>query len=392
MQVSGQFSRSGFALQFFGDASFSRLQPLAADFAQLKPLRDFAPQGSAQVDLNFFAPWLPSIDPNTGADSQAAIVGSTRLENAQLHTSWLPEPVLIASATAQFTGASVTWTSTRASFNGIALRGSASYATTCADPAGCPAQLSLDFPALDAASLQSAILGAGRHDEFLEAILSRVEGPAPPWPALNAAIQAGTLTIGDLKLTKASASVTVRGRLVNLVSFDATTLGGTVHSTGSIQSATDGPQYAVNVDFNNLKLAAAGDIFHENWGPGNISGYTTLSLRGYSNLAASTTGSFYWTLRGGWGGNWTPTSPFHGHPTWLAAGTIANQTLTIHSVPAQGTIGFDRKLDLTWTNPAKKPARSKAGAAQRSTPAHITGTLAHPTISARASASHSPQP
>lgn len=396
MQVSGGFTRSGFSLHFTGEASLARMQPVVADFAQLGPLRDINAKGSAQTDLTFAAPWVPSFNPNTGADSQAAIQGWTRVEHAQIKPAWLPEPLEVVTATAQFGDGTITWANASISVNGIDGKGSASYPTACADPAGCAAQISLDFPALNAAALQSALLGAGRHGEFLEAILSRVESPAPPWPAINGTIHAGTLSVGTLKLTNATASVSVRDHRLNLLSLDGTVLGGSAHASGSVQAVSGGPQYALNLTWTGIKLADAGGLFHENWGVGSVDGHAALNLHGYSGLASTATGDFRWIINGRWGGDWTGTasgvepSPLDtvetlagktgkshkSGPQWVASGTIADQTLQIKSGPAKGSISFSRKLNLLWNQ------QSKTSQDETVSPdtLHIVGTLAHPTI------------
>lgn len=395
MQVSGGFTRSGFSLHFTGEATLARMKPVVADFAQLGPLRNIAAKGSAQADLTFSAPWVPSFNPNTGADSQAAIQGWARIEHAQIKPAWLPEPIEVATVTAQFGDGAITWANANISVNGIDAKGSASYPTVCADPAGCAAQVSLDFPTLDAAAVQSALLGAGSHGEFLEAILSSVESPAPPWPALNGTIHAGTLSIGTLKLADATASISVRDHQLNLLSLDGAVLGGSAHASGTVHAASGGPQYALNLTWTGVKLADAGGLFGEDWGAGSADGHVTLNLHGYSGLASTATGNFRWMISGRWGGDWTGTtsgaevSPIYtseilksssrkAGAQWAASGVIANQTLTLTTGPARGTISFNRKLNLVW-NPAPSNLRTTESEAPTTWAAlHITGDLAYP--------------
>lgn len=423
MQVSGQFTRSGFTLHFTGKSSLERLQPIARDFAQLHGLYALtATSGIAESDITFTGPWLPPINTETGANVPAAIQGWTRLQHAVIKPAWLPEPVEIISATAQLSPNSITWNNASIAINGIAAKGSVSYATTCVDPAGCPAELTLDFTTLNAAALQSVILGAD-HGEFLQAILSTVESPAPPWPALNGTIHAATLTIGTLRFTNARAAVTIHNNLLNILSLDASTLGGITHITGSVEPSSDGPQYALNLTAAGINLREAAAMFHEDWGAGSVNGQVALNLHGYSDLAASATGDFRFALTGNWGGNWItpettesnpsllnaseavpPNSPnpvsstsvrksAH-QPQWIAAGTIANQTLTFTNGPASGTIAFDRSLNLDWTTnapsgpaptaalPEPQPELGETSAdsqvAPSNTTLHITGTLTQP--------------
>jgi hypothetical protein len=397
---------------------------MARSLSQIHALSALATKGTAQSDLTFAGPWLPSINIETGAATPAQLQGWTRLQHAALKPAWLPEPIEIVSATAQFgpnniTPNSVTWANAAITLNGIPAKGSASYPATCDNPAGCPAEVTLDFPTLTAADLQSALLGAG-HGEFLQAILSTVESAAPPWPALNGTIHAATLTIGNLKLTNARAAIAIRNNRLNLLSLDAATLGGSTHITGSIEPSSDGPQYALNITTAGIKLPEAAALFHEDWGTGALDGQMRLNLHGYSNLAASATGDFRFLLNGNWGGDWTASPPennpstqppsqepdqtadqpepallnasqslsetpgqtaAHGpksarQPQWAAAGTIASQTLTLTKGPVRGTIAFDRTLNLDWTtthlpatSAAKTTAQSEAQSEAQSDPA-----------------------
>ena len=399
MQVSAQFSRSGFGLHFTGESTLARLQPIARDLAQLHALQILALKGTAQVDLTFAGPWIPPIDTETGANIPAQIDGWARLQHAQVKPDFIPDPIEIATATTQFGGGSIIWINASVSVDGIEAKGSVSYPANCDNPAGCPAKLNLNVPTLDAAALQSALLGAGHHGELVQAILSTVESPAPPWPALNGAIHAGTLSIGTLKLSDANATIVVEKNRLNIVALDAAALGGSAHIAGSIEPASDGPKYALNCTWTGVKLVQVADLFHEKWGPGSINGDLNLKLYGYSDLAATATGDFHWTVNGNWGGIWTvPASPIIPGPgpllpvdsqvttpevpsRWTAAGTISNQTLVITKGPAQGTITFDRKLDLDWTRASKdddSPIPSFDPGSPEQQPVQITGTLAQP--------------
>lgn len=398
MQVSGQISRSGFTLHFTGEGTLARLQPVARDIAQLHALDSLASKGTAQTDLTFSSPWILPVTEETGASVQ----GWVRLQHAEIQPAWLHDPIQIATATAQLGNGTITWANAGISVHGIDAKGSASYPAPCNDPSGCAAQVDLDFPTLDAADLQSTIFGAS-HGEFLQAILSQVESPTPPWPRLNATLHAATFSLGRLKLKNARASINVHSGGLDIVSLDAGALGGSTHVTGSIQTA-DGPKYALNLTWTGVKLAQAASLFPEkgaaeDWGTGSIDGQTNLNLHGYSGLATTATGDFRWIVNGNWGGSWTasPTQPslrnaslsasrsyasaepLHGPwpnsstNSWTAAGTIANQTLTLNKGPLQGTITFDRKLDLVWV---RTQPGTRAAAAPPSL--RITGTLAHP--------------
>lgn len=394
MQVTGQFSRSAFSLHFTGEGAIARLQPVVSDIGQLRPaLENLAAKGTAQVDLSFSGPWIPPINIESGASSQAVTApsmmrGWVRLEHAQLKPAWLPEPIEIETATAQFGDGSIAWADAGVSVNGIVANGSVSYSTACDNPQGCPAQVNLDFPTLDAAALQSALLGAGRHGELLQAILSQVESPAPPWPAIDGTLHAGTLSIGSLKLNNARAAITVRDRRLNILSLDSSALGGSAHATGSIEATSDGPKYALNLTWTGVSLAETAALFHEKWGTGSLDGQMSLNLHGYSSLASTATGDFHWILNGNWPRDVADFTLLDVQQAksksahWTASGTIADQALTLQKGPARGTISFDRKLNLDWNEAETRAEHAAAARTQNSArnqpPLQITGTLAHP--------------
>ncbi len=244
--------------------------------------------------------------------------------------------------------------------------------------------------------MQSALLGADRHGEFVQAILSTVESAAPPWPPLDGTIHIGTLSIKNLKLNNARAAISIRGNRVNILSLDAAALGGSAHVTGSIEPASDPTKDALNFTCADIKLAETAALFHEDWGTGSINGQMNLNLHGYSALASTATGDFHWILNGNW-----PPSP--AGPTllnaaqtksksaaaaqWTASGTIANQTLTLEKGPLQGTISFDRKVDLAYS---RKAATNATQISQ--SPTRITGTLADPVTEEPADPLASPTP
>jgi len=410
MQVSAQLSRSTFSLRFTGESSLARLQPVTADFSQLQPLQALAAKGNAEADLTLSGPWLLPVSLEPGPTTQSQLRGFVRLQHAQLAPGWLPEPINIDSATVQFGKLSaqlnapdaITWANATISINGITATGSVSYPAWCEDPAGCAAQVNLDFPSIDAAALQTAVYGPNR-GAFLQSLLSQVESAPPAWPRIAGTVHAAAFTVGTLRLANARAAITVQNGKLNIASLDASTLGGSAHATGAIQNTSNGPAYTLNLTWAGVKLPQVAALFHEKWGTGSIDGQSTLKLQGFSSLAASATGTFSWTINGPW-----PGTPSEARPStqsgatapsivrtrqvlplrlslvrlypqlahWSASGTIANQALTFTKGPATGTISFARKLNLNW-----KPVSSAFLSAKKPAIA-ITGTLAHPLIAA----------
>ncbi|MGB7189580.1 MAG: hypothetical protein WBD10_05545, partial [Acidobacteriaceae bacterium] len=397
MKVAGEFSRNGFSLHFTGESAVARLVPVAQEFGQIGAMGALAAKGTAQADLTLAGPWIPAVDADTGANVNAPVEGWVRLQHVEVKPGWLPEPMEIGSATAQFGGGKVTWSDASVSIGTagdaaggrIAAKGSASYPAVCVDAAGCTAQVDLEFSSLNAGSLEAALLGKGKHGEFLQALLSRVESPAPPWPALHGTVHAGTLTVGDLKLTDANAAIAVENHGLKILALDANGLGGSAHLTGSVATGQDGPQYALDVSWSRVKLAQAGALFHETWGTGSIDGEMKLKLHGApTKLAATATGDFRWLVKGKWGGSWegpgreagAKPAAIAGSSRWAASGNIEHEVLTLTRGPALGTIGLNRKVNLNWSGAGAGLERAAAEGAGRD-PLHISGTVARPVVS-----------
>jgi hypothetical protein len=407
--LSGEFTAAGFALHVAGRAELARLAalsqssgPLGSSLAGLAAATA-GPPAIADLDLALTGPWMTP--PNDGS-AAASAQGWLRIEHAQARLDWLPEPLEIASATANFSPGKVIWTNASVTVNGIAAHGSYSSCDGMEDcPAGALGRFSLDIPTLDAAALESALIGAGRRNELLNAILAQVGRKTAPWPALEGTVHVGALSLGNLLLNDARGGLSIRGNRLTITSLDAGALGGSVNIAGSIDAAGNRPAYALTLNWVGVSVPQIAAVFHEKWGTGSVSGNATLTLEGYSasDLAASAQGAFRWDWLKGSFGSGAPLalqatltakaspdettnagvekasfdaiqgakfSPAH-FSRWIASGTIADQSLKLNSAgrtnPVAGTISFDREIDLSWP-------------AGNDTTLRIRGTLARPAV------------
>lgn len=414
-ELSGQFTAGGFALHVAGPADLLRLAALSKSSGLLDSslIALSAPAGgpppTADLDLTVAGPWMSPVNGAPAPAPSTIAQGLLRIEHAQAKFDWLPEPVQIASATANFSPDKITWNNASVTVNGIAAHGSFSYPLRC-DPAdNCGASgaggpigsFDLDIPTLDAVALESALIGAGRHNELLSVILAQVERKSAPWPSLEGAIHVGVLTLSNLTFHDVRSTLRVKGSRVEIASLDASTLGGSVNIAGSVDTAGSRPAWSLNLNWSGVSVSQVAAIFHEKWGAGTANGAASLTLEGYStaDLASSAHGAFHWDwVRGSIGsiGSGAPLSaeaPAEGAtaslektslttmPTagfspahflrWHASGTISGKTLKFdppaRSNPVTGTINFDRELDLSW--PAVHDATL-----------HIRGTLAEPAV------------
>jgi AsmA family len=382
-QVSGEFTSAGFNVRFSGQSGVGRFKSFSPAFNALRAsATHLAAQGIADVDLTFSGPWLaepsPSADPQSGSASR--VQGWLRLQNAQAALDWLPEPVQIAAATLNFGDGRVRWTNANASINGVILRGSADMALHCEGGMACPAHFNLDVPQLDAAALQSSLLGAGRHGELLNAILAEVGRKTAPWPEIDGQAHVGVFTLGKLALTDVRSSISVKDHRLQITSLDASVLGGSMHANATVEASGSKPQYSIETNWSGIHVADIAPLFDEDWpATGMMDGGVHLVLQGYSlsDLAGGAQGTFHWLWHAG---SLLPPSdpPVGGAATlahfneWSANGSVANRTLTLNKAgaanPVTGTISFDRRLDLLWPDAAS------------GTPAHIGGTMTNPAV------------
>jgi hypothetical protein len=373
-QISGKFTAQDFTLRLAGQAQIASLSQLSPALGPLRSsIAKLTPQGTADMDITLSSPWLIG---STGP-APATFQGWMRLQHAQAKLDWLPEPIDIAAAALDFDGSTLHWSNANLSVNGVALHGSADFPITCAPDAECPAHFNLDLPSLDAAALQSSLLGAGRHGELLDTILAQVERKTAPWPASTGQVGATSLQLGTLALHNARASMNIHEHRLEILSFDAATLGGELHAAGSVDAAGAAPNYVLDLNWTGINIAQASALFHEKWAAtGIIDGGAHLSMQGYASdaLTSSAEGTFHWVWNNGslLSGPSTPANSFQ--PTrfnrWMASGKITGKQFVLdHATaanPVSGTITFDRKLDLVW------PGKNEQGI-------HLTGTIAKPT-------------
>ena len=379
--LSGAFTPSGFQLRAAGQADLVRLAALArssgllgSSLATVKAV-ETAPAPPADVDLTFAGAWLTPLNSTVPLTTT---VGSLRIQHAQAKFAWLPEPVEIDSATANFAPDEITWSNAAIAFGGIAARGSFTHAVGCPPSEDCnllgseppAAHFDLDVATLDLAALQSALTGASRKNQLLNAILSEVGRKAAPWPPLDGTVRIGTLTLAGLTMHGAKGDVRIRGSRLNITSLEASTLGGSVDITGNMDAGASSPAYSLNLNWTGIAVPQIAAIFHEKWGAGTMSGKASVTLAGYtaSDLAGSARGTFKWDwTRGSLGPavdgpatlrpasltrpqatNFSPARFSH----WQASGTIAGSALKLEpspgTNPVTGTVTFERAIDLSW--------------------------------------------
>jgi hypothetical protein len=402
--ASGAFTSKEFNLYFVGPASLTKLSALTSDFGVLHtPLTSISQRGRANLDLAVQAPWIQGVAPAQADQSghpELAMVarGTMQIQNAEWKTSFLPDPVEIISATVRIDPAQIAWSDVSLTFHHIPARATLNYPATCdgldsdsigthseadavATPLRCPAHFTLEMATLNAAGLQSALLGAGDHGELLDSLLARIESHTANLPATEGTIRAANFTLGTLTLHNALASLTAQGSHIRIVSLDGAALSGTMHAAGGIDTTGHSPAYSLKLDLNHISIADAAALFHERWGTGTISGSAQLKAQGFtpSALAESATGNFHWDWQKGTLAGIADTASISlaRFDHWTSDGTIQDSKLTltqgqlIHNDETgaiTGTVSFERQINLRLTTATGQQT--------------IAGSIAEPTVEA----------
>jgi hypothetical protein len=375
--VDGRFTPAGFDLHLGGVASLTRLKAFGKTFGLL------GGAGTAALDLGVRGKWLLPVP-----DSEHPVIGSTAegsiaIRNAELTTSYLSQPLRIASAQAILSPTQMEWTNASISYGKLEAQGTLEYPTLCASGTTCAGHFSLVFPTLDLAALQSTLLGTSEGGQLLRQIIDRIDRRSVKWPDLTGTVRVGALSTGKLVVHDATGALDISGNSIKIRSLNGHLANGTMHLAGLVDASGGQPEYQLDVQVTNAAPSALGSIFDEHWGSGlaNFSAQITMSGFEAQDLARSATGSLRWDWTKGGLAAEEPlpvaAQPFLHFDQWSADAAIAESTIKItHSllargqeaIPLSGTISFDREIDM------------KGGSAEH--PFAITGTLQHPEVKA----------
>lgn len=370
--VSARIAYPGFEIHLAGSASVARLMAAAGRFGWMENAFTVAtPHGHAQLNTTTQGTWLGPLSQGTGMGT----TGTMRIQDAVLQPPFLHGPLQVPSADINLSPGQVAWRNVALRFAGLSMRGSIQYPAECDQPTPCAASFTLQPGPLNAATLEAAM--EGKRPGFFGRILAdTLGGNAPaPWPPLHGQIQTPSLQMGKLTLHNVSATIQADGKTLTIESLDGSALGGMIHASGAMSLQSGTPQWTLSTSITGAKPSQAVTLFHEDWGKGLIDAQAKLSLAGWNSsaLASSAGGSFQFT----WQKGTIPGAPgsLAHFDRWTAQGTIANRALTIsgggiararHTEPVRGTIGFDRRLNLTMQT--------------RKGPVRVDGTLAAPVV------------
>lgn len=403
-----RISLAGYQVGVRGQAAIARARELAhaAGISQSEALDSLAGD-PLSVDLTAVGPWMPkelapavntvtASAPPTQKQSPPAenatafipvadsLTGTVTLRNANWKADYLANHVQISEATLQLDGASLHWEPVAFSYGPVKGTVSLNVPLHCPSelpaPQPCPIEFQMQFGDLDAAVLESALLGAQEKTTMLSDLIDRLHPAAsPPWPALQGTVKADSLLLGPVTLHEISADLRVLPTGVEFSSLDAGLFKGSIHVAGSLDKPAndkDKPAYTFEGGFEKLDVTSIGALLGLRWSGAPMNGNGKIELSGYTakDLAASARGAVHFECRGGAIGN-QPSESSKAGPVpavlgrfnrWTADANLANGALTLNQSlvsagarkqAVQATVTFGDPPTVSFTAPKQVAAK-----------------------------------
>jgi hypothetical protein len=292
-------------------------EPIAVDLtaegpwmpAEEIPLESIAPAEAARVSAPESPAPAPTISVTPEPPVRDTLTGTVIIRNANWKADYLAGHVVVNEATLHIENGDLRWDPVDFTYGSLKATASLTLQSACAPqetpPSPCPTKFQLHFADLDAAALESALLGAREKGTLLSDLIDRLHpSSAPPWPQLEGTVAADSLILGPVTLRDVSTSLRIVPTGAEISSLDASVFGGTVHLAGSLtKPATDLDKlaYSLDGDFQKLNAADVGRLLGLRWTGGALSGSGNLGLSGYTghDLAASAKGTLHFEARQG---------------------------------------------------------------------------------------------
>jgi hypothetical protein len=321
LQISLQFTLAGYQVSLRGPAALARAREMAhAAGIAGGTILDFLAGDAAVLDLSAEGGWLPAsaaglVAPDTevagkaSAPAAGSLSGTITLHNANWRADYLANHVLISQATIHMGENGTRWDPVVFSLGPVKGTASLKLPASCRQEAACAPALQLRFGALDAATVQDALLGARQPGTLLSTLIERLHASATvAWPRLDAAFKADSLRLGAITLEEPAAMVRILPAAAEIDSLDAVLFGGRVHFSGSIEkpaTSTDKPEYTLEGSLEQLNGASAAGVLGLARTAGKLDVEGKIELSGYSDrdLAASAAGTAHFVWRSGSVGN-----------------------------------------------------------------------------------------
>jgi hypothetical protein len=343
LTLSVRFALTGYQIGIRGQASFARARelahaagipasdalatlagdPIAVDLiaeGPWMPAEEIPLEGVAPVDsvtpletTSVNAPESPAPAPPVGITPEPPVrdtlTGTVDIRNANWKADYLAGHVVVNDATLHIENGDLRWDPVDLTYGPLKATASLTVPSACmpeqTPQSPCPANFQLHFADLDAAALQSALLGAKEKGTLLSDLIDRLHpSSAPSWPPLEGTVTADSLILGPVTLQGVSTSLRIVPTGAEISSLDASVFDGTLHLAGSVtKPITDRDKlaYSLGGDFQKLNAADVGRLLGLRWTGGALSGNGNLDLSGYTgdDLSASAKGTLHFEVRRG---------------------------------------------------------------------------------------------
>lgn len=305
-----RFGLRSFQIGVRGAAALPRLRELlhVAGIPQAASLDQLAGE-PAQLDLTAEGPWLasgyPQLPKGPGAPvpllpaeaegASGSLSGTLSLRDANWKPDFLANAALIHNATLHFENGALRWDPISFTYGPVQGTATLTLPASCASEPPCTPSFTAHFDALDAAALQSALLGARESGTVLSTLLDRLKpNSSPDWPSIEGTISASNLILDPFTFRNLSASVRLQPAQAEIAALDADFLGGKLRATASLTPGAK-PAYKLDGSFQQLDPAQLGELVGMKWSGGPIAGDGHLELAGYTtaDLTSSATGKLH---------------------------------------------------------------------------------------------------
>jgi hypothetical protein len=391
-----QLTRSGYQVVMHGPASLARAKVFfdAAGLAGPVGLDSLAGD-PISVDLTARGPWLQTEEmppDNLVADANPDAVlgppatrnadtlsGTVTVRNANWRADFLANHVQVSQATLHLGSGEIRWDPVAFVYGPVKGTASLTLPVHCAGADACVPHFHMHFGNVDAATLQSSILGAQQKSTLISALIDRLHpSSAPPWPQFEGDVQADSLVLGPVALAAPSATLHIRDTGAEITDLRAKLLGGRVLGSGSFTrpaNDTDKPAYTLECSFENLDAKAVGKIVGQRWSGSELNGNGKIDLSGYTDrdLAHSAKGTLHFEWHHGSaqanttedassdaasGAN--PPAALAHFDLWTADAAIGDNTIKLgenqvrqgrRKLSVEGVLTFADSPEITFTTP-----------------------------------------
>lgn len=334
------------------------------------------------VDLTIAGPWLPApemlmpesagvggaepvpVDFSLTAGTQAApdrLTGTLTLHNANWKTETLATAVQVPQAVLHLNGGASVWDPVAFVYGPI--KGTARAVIPVCDPERrCVPTLTLDVPVLNAAEVQTALLGPEKAKTLLSSVIARLTPSSDrKWPAFHGMVRAESLVLGPVTLKGVTADVKISADGAELNSMDAELLGGQIHIAGKVENS-EPPAYSLEGQFQQINPVELCRLLELKCSGKGLDGNGKIELAGYTgrDLASSAKGTLHFDWKRGAVAGRIDASGDAVPPVlarfgaWTGDAKIADHTVTVgENETTTGARSGSAKATITFGEPPK---------------------------------------